>query len=115
MSLSDSSSDMSHADVIQKNLNVLLRCTDINLPLIDFLRVKGVLDDEQEHELKTEVIPVKQRFLLFKWLKEGPSHKYRAFLKVMKDSEQEHVAKLLTGNTEGRLSSTTQNGTSSKI
>lgn len=93
---------MSHAETIQNNNNVLLRCTTINLYVIDSLRAEDVVDEAQDSDLRTEKNPRKQRILVFEWLKEVSSDKYESFLKVMKDTEQEHVANLLTGSTEGK-------------
>jgi hypothetical protein len=62
------------------------------LYVIDFLRAKDVLDDTQESDLKAERSQLRQRILLFQWLKEVSSDRYESFLKVMKDAEQEHVA-----------------------
>lgn len=92
-----------HAEAIRKNYDVLQRCTTINFYVIDYLRAEDVLDEAQEHDLKTERNPLKQRILLFQWLKEVPCEKYESFLQVMKDTEQEHVAKLLEGSTEGNI------------
>jgi len=90
-----------HDIAIQENYDVLQRCTTINFYVIDYLRAEDVLDEEQEHDLKTERNPLKQRNLLYQWLKNVSSNKYESFLQVMKDTEQEHVANLLKGSTEG--------------
>ena len=97
---------MSHVEALQKNHDVLQRCTTINLYVIDFLRAKDVLDEEQESDLKAERSLLKQRILLYQWLKEVSSEKYESFLQVMKDAEQEHVTNLLIGSTEGILCNT---------
>src|SRR6218665_654365 len=94
---------MLHAEVIQKNIDVLLRCTTINLYVIDFLRAKDVIDDAQESDLKAEGSHQKQLILLFQWLKVVSSDRYESFLQVMKDAEQEHVANLFTGSNEGNV------------
>src|SRR6218665_3948855 len=94
---------MSHSGAIEKNYDVLLRCTTINHYVIDFLKSEAVIDMMQEAELRTQRNPLKQLILLFQWLKVVPSDIYESFLQVMKDTEQERVANLLRGRTEGRL------------
>ena len=94
---------MSHLDAIQKNYEVLIRCTTINFYVLDYLRAKDVIDDAQESDLKAEMSLLKQRILLLQWLKKASSDKYETFLQVMRNTDQEHVANLLTGSTEGRL------------
>lgn len=95
---------MSHVDAIQQHYDVLLRCTTINYYVIDCLRAKKVLDIVQEAELKGKRNSVTQRILLFQWLKEFSSQKYESFLTVMDETEQEHVANLLRGSTDGSVS-----------
>ena len=91
---------MSNAEAIQRNNDVLLRrtttCINLYVGLIDFLRAKDVLDEAQESDLKFEGSHLRQRILLFQWLKVVPSQRYESFLQVMNDTEQEHVANLLT-------------------
>src|SRR6218665_3942444 len=99
---------MSHDENIEKNNDVLQRCTTINLYVIDYLRAEDVLDEAQEHDLKTERNPLKQRILLYQWLKNVSSKRYQSFLKVMKDTEQEHVANLLIGSVEGIIFNTSR-------
>src|SRR6218665_2631023 len=88
---------MLHAEAIQRKNDVLLRCTTINMCVIDFLRAKNVIDDEQASDLKAEISHQDKLILLFQWLKDVSPDKYESFLQVMKDTEQEHVANLLTG------------------
>lgn len=97
---------MSHADIIKRNYDVLLRCTTINCYVIDFLKAEDVLDREQEAKLRAKRNSLKQCSLLFQWLKDVSTEAYKSFLQVMNDTEQEHVTKLLTGCTEGRPIST---------
>lgn len=92
---------MAHADAIEKNYDVLLRCTTVNHYVIDFLKAEDVLDRMQEAELRTQRNPIKQCILLFLWLKDVSSKNYESFLQVMKDTEQDHVANLLRGSTDG--------------
>lgn len=95
--------EMSHADVIERNYDVLLRCTAINCYVIDCLKAEDILDRAQESKLRSKrKNSFKQCSLLFQWLKECSSHKYELFLQVMIDTEQEHVANLLKGYTEGK-------------
>lgn|SRR6218665_678048 len=90
-----------HFATVEKNIDVLLRCTTINQYVIDFLRAEDVIDNEQESDLKAQRSQLKQCILLYQWLKEASSDKYESFLQVMEETEQEHVANLLRGMTKG--------------
>lgn len=96
---------MSHADDIKKCYDALLRCTTINHYVIECLKEKAVIDRMQEIKLRAKRNnSLEQRLLLFEWLRDVSSEQYESFLKVMKDTEQEHVENLLRGSTEGRSS-----------
>lgn len=89
-----------HGETLNSNREVFMRCTDINLLTIAFLRSEGVIDGSMEDGLKAKQ-GLDKLTLMYNWLMNKPAEVYQAFTRAMQENEQKHVANLLSKNSSG--------------
>jgi len=90
---------MSYSRVIEEKLDILLRCTNINVKIIACLQASNGLNEDQVSEIETAKALRKQCQLLYGWMK-SCYRVYNCFVNVMEDNEQLHVANFLKGNND---------------
>lgn len=92
-----------HKSVIERHRDILLRCTDINIDVIMHLRrpTVDVIDFKMECTLVNETNDCVKNATIYDYLAKCSKNKFDEFVSVMRVTKQNHVANLLTGNTEG--------------
>ena len=63
---------------------------------------REILDQEQEQEIKAEMTEYNRNSKLIGMLIDCPENKTDAFIDALCETEQEHIANLLTDNLNGR-------------
>lgn len=91
---------MSYYRVIEGNLGILLRCTNINIKIVACLQASKGLSEDQVSEIETEKALRKQCQLVYGWMKNSRGL-FNCFVNVMEENEQLHVANFLKGKNDG--------------
>lgn|SRR6218665_177155 len=90
-----------HVDVSEETQETFLRCAHINVHIIACLRARKALDKFQVSQLSGENSLIKRSQMVFDWITESQSFR-DSFLRIVENSEQEHVFNLLIGKQDGK-------------
>ncbi len=93
---------MSYVSVIESNIHVLLRCTNINVMIIACLAADDALSEDQVSQITAMPSSREQCKILYDWMKTS-FQLYESFLNVMQTNDQIHVSNLLTGVNDGTI------------
>ena len=97
-------SETSELVLLDENREVLLRCIDCNIRFLSNLEAREILRYNIKQEIEAERTPYSKNTKLLQCLKEiGTSNNkiIEQFLHVLRETEQDHIANLLTGNKNG--------------
>lgn len=90
-------------NVLERHRDTLLRSTYIDVTVVILLRDARVVDLELESILMTEEVLHKRNHIIYDYLEKSSENTFHAFISVMRETNQCHVANLLTENSKGKL------------